>query len=113
MKGDGPRLLRALLARLSWGALAFSLFSLCFYLAAAFRRYTDDALFLALRACSLGSAMALGLALSAALVDLASPLFKARIRVPTLLWSALTMAFALAMIVITGILRASFSGLRI
>jgi hypothetical protein len=113
VKGDLPRSLRALSTRLSWGALAFSAFSLFFYAAAGFRAYGETALNQALLSSGLGAAVALCAALSAAALDLASPLFKQPIRLKTLISSLIGGALALTLLLASSALRAVFSGLRL
>ncbi len=113
MNGELPRSLRALSARLSWGALAFSAFSLFFYLAAAFRAYGEAALNQALLASGLGSALALCASLSAAALDLASPLFKLPIRIRTLASALVSAGLALALLLASSALSAVFGGLSL
>jgi hypothetical protein len=113
VKGDLPRSLRALSTRLSWGALAFSAFSLFFYAAAGFRSYGEAALNQALLASGLGAAVALCAALSAAALDLASPLFKQPIQLKTLISSLLGGALALTLLLASSALRAVFGGLSL
>ncbi len=113
MKGDLPRSLRALSLRLSWGALAFSAFSLLFYAAADFRDYGEAALNLALRVSGIGAAVALCAALSAAALDLAAPFFKQPILIKTLLASVIATVLALTLLLASGALRAVFGGLSL
>ncbi len=113
MKVELSRSLRALFARLSWGALAFSAFSLFFYVAAGLRAYGEAALNQALLACGLGSALALCAGLSAAALDLASPLLKQPIRIRTLASALASAALALALLLASSAFRAVFGGLSL